>query len=677
MKKCIFIIINLWLIGGYLFCQNNLPNVFLKDDNNDIIASVLNLEAEKAFEVLQASDHIDDWIKHRGELRAKIIEKAKVSFYPDLPLEYQETGSRQLKGYTIKKILFQTRPSVYATANLYIPDGNGPFPGVVVMMGHSRTGKLVDTYQSIGHTLALNGYVSINIDPWGAGERASEHGNFEYHGANLGASLMNVGETLMGMQITDNTRAVDLLISLPFVDPERIGATGASGGGNQTMWLAAIDDRVKAAVPVVSVGTFQSYVMNSNCICETLIDGLTFTEESSVLGLIAPRALKICNGQKDTNRAFYPREMLRSFEGTRTIYKQYNAGEMLSYQIFDTPHGYFPEIREAMLGWFDLHLKNIGDGTPKKEKSFVVLPEPDLMVFPSDQRALQVSSTAEFCSNQGKLLREKMLSTKHVKAQEKREELRKLLRIPENLLYRAHKLTDSGNWERYILETTSGELLPILLYAPNKSSNDYIVLCNSGGKDEIPEELINNAVKRNEGICIVDLWGTGENISINAQRLDGSLPKFHTLSRSVLWLGKTIQGIWVNQLDVIVGWLLESNGTEKITIDADKETGVAGLLFSALKNKTDKLILRNLPVSYLFDESGNIDYFSMAIHVPDFLKWGDLSLTAALSGSEITIVNPVSISGRELNNTEITTYEAEFNYFRTLLKNRSKINFTQ
>ena len=147
------------------------------------------------------------------------------------------------------------------------------------MSGHSRNGRLGST-QSHGYTLALNGYVAITVDPWGAGERTTKYRLYVYHGANLGASLLNIGESLMGLQITDNMRAVDLLCSLPYVDPEKIGATGASGGGNQTMWLAAMDERIKAAVPVVSVGTFESYVMGHNCICETLPDGLTFTEES-------------------------------------------------------------------------------------------------------------------------------------------------------------------------------------------------------------------------------------------------------------------------------------------------------------------------------------------------------------------------------------------------------------
>src|SRR4029078_8722446 len=127
-------------------------------------------------------------------------------------------------------------------------------------------------------------------------------------------ALLNINQTLMGLLITDNIRGVDLLCSLPYVDSQNIGATGSSGGGNQTMWLTAMDERVKAAVPVVSAGTFESYIMGSPCICEVLSDGLTFTEEAGVLSLIAPRALKMCNHTKDDLETFNPREMFRSFK---------------------------------------------------------------------------------------------------------------------------------------------------------------------------------------------------------------------------------------------------------------------------------------------------------------------------------------------------------------------------
>ena len=666
----LFITINL----QHSFSQSNLPKVYSGDDANDVIAMSLEREAAKAFEILQVPNSKEDWLRNRDYLKSQIIEKARVSFYSNLPLKYNETKSHKLQNYTVKSIYFQTRPNVYATANLFIPDGEGPFPGVVVMMGHSSNGKLYDVYQSIGHSLAMDGYVALSIDPWGAGERGTIDGEFEYHGSNLGSSLMNVGETLMGVQITDNMRAVDLLCSLPFVDSNNIGATGASGGGNQTTMLAAIDERVKAAVPVVSVGTYQSYVSNTNCVCETLTDGLTFTEESSVLGLIAPRALKICNGKKESNPAFYPSEMLRSYKGAQTIYEFYDAKDNLSHDVFDTPHGYFPENREAMLGWFDLHLKNKGSGASKKEKDFTLLSESDLRVFPKGSRYSGVLSTAEYCLNQGVILKQKSLSIKETSAQNKREELNKTLRVPENNLLQAHKLTDSDDWERFILETTNGELIPLLLYGSNKMNSEYTIICNTEGKDKISKDIIDSELSKGRGVCIIDLWGVGENISVNA-KLQASRPMFFNLSRSALWLGKTTQGIWVNELEVVSKWLQDSFKMQSVSINANKEAAIAGLLFSALDNRVDKLTLVDAPLSYLFDKDGDVDYFSMAVHIPDILKWGDLSLAAALSGSDITLINPLSISGRQLDNIELKSFKNEFDHFNTLYEKQSIITF--
>lgn len=190
-----------------------------------------------------------------------------------------------------------------------------------------------------------------------------DHGD----GNNLGSHLMNIGETLIGIEISDNIRGVDLLCSLPYVDQRKVGATGASGGGNQTMWLAAMDDRVKAAVPVVSVGTFSSYIMGTPCICEVMIDALTFTEEAGILALIAPRALKMCNHKKESNAAFKPSEMLRSYNNAKPVFKMLGVENNINYEVFDLSHGYMAEDREAMLGWFDLHLKGIGTGALKKK----------------------------------------------------------------------------------------------------------------------------------------------------------------------------------------------------------------------------------------------------------------------------------------------------------------------
>ncbi|MEA4903650.1 MAG: acetylxylan esterase [Petrimonas sp.] len=676
MKRNLFVLLFIVILCTGIRGQNDLPDIFTGNRNNDLISFSLKREAAKAYNLLQLPQSKDEWITRREELRDNILQHARVSYNPDLPLAYKETGNYKKDGFSIKNIYFQTQPHVFATANLYIPDGNGPFPAVVVAMGHSRNGKLYPEYQALGQTLALNGYVAIAIDPWGAGERTTVHGEFEYHGANLGASLLNVGETLMGVQITDNMRAVDLLSSLPFVDNENIGATGASGGGNQVMWLAAADERIKAVVPVVSVGTFQSYILNSNCVCEVLTGGLTFTEESAVLGLIAPRALKICSGLRDSNLAFHPQEMLRSFNEAKAIYRLYDADNRLSYQIFDTPHGYFPEMREAMLGWFDLHLKKEGTGAPKKEKQFVPLPESELMVFSKGRRPVEVVSTGDYCFYQGSLLRTKMLSDNNMDVQEKKEELKQILRISgNNDLKDIHKLSNSNDWARYILETTTGDLIPILLYLPHINSTEYVLIANSMGKKGITQGAIEQLIKRKNGICIVDLWGIGESISSEAKRIDGLLPEFHTLFRSALWLNQTMQGIWIEQLDIVLNWLINSYQIKEITIDADRELAVASVLSSVLGNKADKLILREMPLSYLFDKSGNIDYFSMAIHIPDFLLWGDMSLAVAMCNKDITFIDPVTISGRELSSKEVEEFKKELSHFDSLSKRRSEVHF--
>jgi hypothetical protein len=581
-----------------------------------------------------------------------------------------------MKGYQIKNIAFQTRPGVYATANLYVPEGKGPFPAVINMLGHWRKGKSeMDGPQPVGHSLALNGYVCLTIDPWGAGERTSVHGIFEYHGANLGTSLLNIGESLTGVQISDNMRGVDLLSSLPYVDPKNIGATGASGGGNQTMWLAAIDERVKAAVPVVSVGTFESYIMRSNCVCELLNDGLTLTEEAGILSLIAPRALKICNHKQDTSPSFFPFEMQRTFNNTRPVYKMLGAVDNISSQVFDKTHGYWSEDREAMLGWFDLHLKGIGTGNPKKEIPFELLPDEKLLVYPIGKRDPAITTTAAYCEKRGQELRLAFMKSVSLNVSEKKKELRNILRINEvSNLKKVHQYTSLAGWDRLALETSDAKLIPILHLAPANPSQGYIIMSNPEGKNSISAALLNELKKKGMGIVIADLSGTGESSSTKENTSNKSMV-LHTQSRSELWLGKTILGEWVKELGVVSNFLKSRYHAQKVSIDGSKEAGLAGLFLAATGGNVDNVILRDAPLSYLFDLQGSVNFFSMGIHLPGFLNWGDVSLAAALSGKNIRMINPVTMSGVKISDSGLKEYKAEFAKLRTISKQHGETIF--
>ena len=652
---------------------NTIPKI-LPDNHGDFIYSKTRHDAIMKFSVHQLPDNLNDWEKHKTILKETITRKTGFSIDHSLPLNLKESGSVQMKGYTVKNIIFQTRKDIFATANLYIPEGDGPFPGVVVMAGHYINGRLGGV-QSLGYTLALNGFVALTIDPWGAGERTTKYREYEYHGANLGASLFNIGESLMGLQITDNMRAVDLLISLPYVDPEKIGATGASGGGNQTMWLAAMDERVKAAVPVVSVGTFESYVMGHNCICETLVDGLTFTEESGVLALVAPRALLISNGLKDDNTAFYPSEMLRSYKNAMTVFQLYNAGEKFKHLIFDGPHSYPPETREAMLNLFNMYLKGNSNELPKLISRDDMLEEEQIVNFPSGERDISVVSTDEYCKMTGNELRRNYLSQEAFKVDEKKKELRETLRI-NNIpdLNEVHEYPSKNGWQKYALETSDKKLIPLLHVPPPKSSEEYIILCNPDGAANIPLAIINEYYKQGAGIVLVDLSGTGEASSQKSEEYD-NLTKLHTLARAELWLGRTLTGEWVKELNCVAQFLDSHFKAGKITVDGTREAGLAGLFLKAALGGIDKVVLRNSPASYLFDNRETIDYFSMGIHIPGILKWGDVSLAAGVAGGEITFINAVTMSGRDIRGPELEKYKDEFESILNRCKNSGTILF--
>lgn len=651
-----------------------LPKV-LPAEREDVAGRQLKLEAAAAFQrYTTLPQTTEGWAAWRQELRERIVRETGMQEDHTLPLDTKETGRVQQQGYSIRNIAFQTRPGVYATANLYMPDGPGPFPAVINMHGHwpgARTGEMV---QATAHELASHGYICLNIDAWGAGERTTTPGAAEYHGANLGASLMNAGATLMGMQLTDNMRGVDLLCSLPQTDKKRIGATGASGGGNQTMWLTAMDERIKAAVPVVSVGTFEAYILNSNCVCELLPSGLTFTEEAGILAMAAPRALKICNAEKDVSKSFYPSEMLRSYKAAAPLFRLLKAGDRLQYQLFNATHGYWPEIRSAMLGWFDLHLKHTGNGEPVPLPNTALLPERQLLTFPALQRDSNVLSTAAWCRQAGSEWRANMLGHDRLDVKEKRAALKTVLKAEQPLqLKKIHTYTPEEGWDRLALETTDGELLPLLHRKPRKRENGYVVLTHSGGKDSIPSARIDELLAKGYGLVLADLWGTGEQSSEVAAKTDGSLPRFHTLSRSALWLGHTLQGKWTNDLRLLTGFLRSHYGVKRITLEGYKETGMASLFAAALESGVHKVVAHNSPVSYQFANRQGVDYFNMAIHVPGILPWGDVSLAAALTGREVELIAPVDMSGNPINGLPLKFYRDEFQELRKRCRQRGQL----
>ena len=199
---------------------------------------------------------VSDAERRKVLVRQKILET--LGGLPDYtgPLNARVTGQIQADGYVIEKVIYESLPGYYVTANLYRPSQPGRYPGVLLQSGHTQEGKAEP--QRLAANLALKGFVSLAFDPVGQGEREQTYDsqlkapaagwsvNEHIH---AGAQSSLVGEGVGRYFIWDAKRSIDYLVSRPEVDPTRLGAAGCSGGGALTTFIGALDSRLKAVIP--------------------------------------------------------------------------------------------------------------------------------------------------------------------------------------------------------------------------------------------------------------------------------------------------------------------------------------------------------------------------------------------------------------------------------------------
>src|SRR4051812_17942382 len=323
-----------------------------------------------------------EWEPRRKALRDRIL--AVVGPVPEKPcdLELRTLGTLKREGYRIEKLVFQSRPDLWVTASAYVPklkDGE-KVPAVLVVHGHWAGARRDPVVQARCLGLVKLGFFVLAVDAFGSGERYTKPARGTYHGALYGATLWPAGHTLLGMQLYDNRRAVDYLLTREDVNG-KLGITGASGGGNQSMYAGALDERFAAIVPVCSVGNYQAYLRAACCVCEVLPNALTFTEEGDVLGLVAPRALLVMNAARDGIQ-FSPPEAEKSLARAKDVFKLVGEPEKVRHVVFDSGHDYNRPMREAMYGWMTLHLKGQGKGELIPEAEHAIEKPEDLACYP-------------------------------------------------------------------------------------------------------------------------------------------------------------------------------------------------------------------------------------------------------------------------------------------------------
>lgn len=318
------------------------------------------------------------WRRRRPEVERAFRKAIGLDVLPErCPLHPRVTALHDRGDYTVANVIFESRPGFLVTANLYRlkTAAGGKRPAILCPIGHYiRKGKSAADVQARCIKLARMGFVVLTYDAIGQGERKFP-GNV-HHAA--GYALLPLGQTIAGWMVWDSMRAIDFLLTQPDVDPQRIGVTGNSGGGLNTLFTAALDQRVRAAVVVGFTFEFNNWLKygGTHCTCTHLPGMFRGMEWFEIAGLIAPRALMMLQGDHDgifpisgARRAGHNAEAIYALTG--------NAGQARFTELAGQPHAYSRPYREAMYGWMAAHLLEQGNGEPITEGEIRPLAEND------------------------------------------------------------------------------------------------------------------------------------------------------------------------------------------------------------------------------------------------------------------------------------------------------------
>lgn len=296
------------------------------------------------------------WDQRARHLRLQILSAAGLLPLPErTPLHPRITGRLPQQGYTVENVLLETLPGFYLGGNLYRPVGKpGPHPAIVSPHGHWGGGRLQHSQDNSVPARAVNlarqGYIVFAQDMLGYNDTKQTPHEFSGEREQLWSFHP------LGLQLWNSIRVVDYLTSLPDVDPHRIGVTGASGGGTQTLLLAAVDDRIRASVPVNMVSSF----FQGGCTCENAPNLRLNTFNVEFAALMAPRPQLLVAATGDWTRNTPEDE----FPAVRHVYNLYGAASSVDTVQIDAPHNYNQASREAMYRFFARVLQPAGPPAP-------------------------------------------------------------------------------------------------------------------------------------------------------------------------------------------------------------------------------------------------------------------------------------------------------------------------
>ena len=416
-----------------------------------------------------------EWDRRRGELQNQLRETlGNFPWKNRPPLNAHVTGRLDHGDHVVEKVLYESLPGLYVTALAYVPkNAQGRLPAVICVNGHWPNAKATELIQRRCMGLARMGVIAFCQDVIGTGERQAFTGSPPqyYHGFYRGAAPRIVDRTLLGYVMFECIRAMDYMCSRDDVDPARIMCTGASGGGMQSMYFAALDERLAGAIPVCYISSYEAHMGATACVCEVPTGILRFSNQWEILALHAPRPLFCIAASRDVP-VFQPAPMLSTLDKTRKVYKFYDRAELVTSAVVDSGHDYNKEMRELLYRHVAKYLLGRPDEKISEPDDLPVEPTPALRVgLPTKTETLQSLTFRRAGELVGQITKPRDVEGWRKLKQEQQNRLREILGgfpdAPQRKLTFHRTVTHNGyTVEHWTFEPEQGIIVPAVLCLP-------------------------------------------------------------------------------------------------------------------------------------------------------------------------------------------------------------------
>jgi dienelactone hydrolase len=477
------------------------------------------------------------------------------------PLNARITGRLKKKGFSVENLIYESLPGFYVTASLFIPDNaSKPAPAILFCSGHSTDAYRKESYQLPLLNLVKKGFIVLAIDPLGQGERL-QYFNSETGVSDVGSSTKEhsypsvqvalIGQSIARYFIWDGIRGIDYLISRKEVDPERIGVHGLSGGGTQTAYISALDDRVAASAPAC-------YITGYRRLMESI--GVQDGEQNLYHGIargidhtdfVVARAPKPTLIMATTGDFFNIQGVYESYSEIKKTYDILGKPENIKLVEDDYGHGYTRKNREAMYAFFQEYLNLPGH---IQEEPVEYLTGEELQKTVTGQLSTSIKN-AETVFTLNKKEAEKYLDRLQLARQNPKQHLKNVVASAKQLsgftepslsdkpVFTGRMIKDHFTIESYFIKGEGDYAVPFLIYIPERTNGSGIIYLHPEGKNAVNENEIKRYIEQGFTLLIPDLAGTGElgNSSLRGDAYINNVS--YNLLFSALLIGRSIVGI--------------------------------------------------------------------------------------------------------------------------------------